>query len=81
MFVMLHIQTYGDAMEGTARYTAFRIDIFIMLHIPEALWHAVMPWTTTWVNEKKYSNARVQLCYFYYSVNTCLLVYFLFIDV
>ena len=40
-------------------YLKFCLKMFIMLHIPEALWHTVMPWTPTWVNEKRYSNARL----------------------
>ena len=29
--------------------------MFVMLHIPEALRHTLMPWTPTWVNQEKIS--------------------------
>jgi len=68
MFVMLHIprsaQAYGDGAMGSNLgepgkdiniYLKFCLKMFVMLHIPEALRHTVMPWTTTWANQEKIS--------------------------
>jgi len=34
--------------------------MFIMLHIPEALRHTVMPWTPTWENQVKINNISLK---------------------
>ena len=60
-------QAYVDAMDFNLGEPGkdiniclkFCLKMFVMLHIPEALRHMVMPWTPNWVNEKGYSNARV----------------------
>ena len=36
--------------------------MFVMLHIPEALRHTVMPWTPTWVNQEKINNISLKFC-------------------
>ena len=36
--------------------------MFVMLHIPEALRHTVMPWTPTWVNQEKIYNISLKFC-------------------
>ena len=33
-----------------------------MLHIPEALRHTLMPWTSTWVNQEKINNISLKFC-------------------
>ena len=56
-------QTYGDAMDSNLGEPGkdiniclkFCLKMFVMLHIPEALRHMVMPWTPTWVNQEKIS--------------------------
>ena len=69
-------QAYGDAMDSNLgepgkdiniclKYSIslkFCIDIFIMLHIPEALRHTLMPWTSTWVNQEKINNISLKFC-------------------
>ena len=44
--------------------------MFVMLHIPEALRHTVMPWTPTWVNQEKISTLSKIL-----SQNVCYVAY------
>ena len=36
--------------------------MFIMLHIPEALRHTLMPWTSTWVNQEKIYSISLKFC-------------------
>ena len=56
-------QTYGDAMDSNLGEPGkdiniclkFCLKMFVMLHIPEALRHMVMPWTPTWANQEKIS--------------------------
>jgi len=59
-------QAYGDAMDSNLGEPGKDINIclkmFIMLHIPEALRHTVMPWTPTWVNQEKIFNICLKFC-------------------
>ena len=56
-------QAYGDAKNSNLGEPGkdvniclkFCLKIFVMLHIPEALRHTVMPRTPTWVNQEKTS--------------------------
>ena len=42
--------------------------MFVMLHIPEALRHTLMPWTPTWVSQEKIYSISLKFCIdiFYY---------------
>ena len=40
----------------------FCLKMFVMLHIPEALRHTVMPWTPTWVNQDKIYSISLKFC-------------------
>jgi len=63
-------QGYGDAMDSNLGEPGkdinicikFCLKMFIMLHIPEALRHTVMPWTSTWVNQEKIYSISLKVC-------------------
>ena len=63
-------QAYGDARDSNLGEPGKDINIcltvclkmFVMLHIPEALRHTVMPWTATWVNEEKIYSISLKFC-------------------
>ena len=56
-------QAYGDAKDSNLGEPGkdiniclkFCLKMFAMLHIPEALRHTLMSWTSTWVNQEKIS--------------------------
>ena len=48
----------------------FCLKMFVMLHIPEALRHTLMPWTPTWVNQERYQHLSKIL-----SQNVCYVAY------
>jgi len=56
-------EAYGDARDSNLGEPGKDINIclkvclkmFVMLHIPEALRHTVMPWTPAWLNQEKIS--------------------------
>ena len=63
-------QAYGDAMDSNLGEPGkdiniclkFCLKMFVMLHIPEALRHTLMPWTSTWVNQEKINNISLKFC-------------------
>ena len=63
-------QTYGDAMDSNLGEPGkdiniclkFCLKMFVVLHIPEALRHTVMPYTPTWVNQEKIFNIFLKFC-------------------